>query len=326
MRRGTKSTKAGAGAGPTRRRKPAAPSVRPRRDAEARLAAALEHQAATAEILRVISRSPGDVQPVFDAIVQSAARLCEAEFSAVARVEDGLLHLAAISNMSPAETRAYHSLFPRPPRRDFIIGRAFVDGAPVHETASLADDDLLLFRTRWDVLDRGLEPATPGARDAVGSLAEVDRLDVGNPQDEALHGYSVASRAGDLPVGATVAIAPVAAGEPPLADAGRLVLGHESFRVRSTRRGRELVVLMRTRSPVDVRFLRASGPTTAAVAVAEGALVLRAGGRVVATVRLAGTEGWNEHVLRVPGTDVSDGATALTLSGRYASYRFWFYQ
>ena len=48
------------------------------------------------------------------------------------RLEGGLLHLAAISNMSAAETAAYHSLFPRPARRDFIIGRAFLDGRPVH--------------------------------------------------------------------------------------------------------------------------------------------------------------------------------------------------
>src|SRR4029453_19209940 len=96
---------------------------------------------ATSEMLRVISASPTDVQPVFAAIVESASRLCEAEFSAVARFEDGLLHLAAISNMSPAEAAAYESLFPRPPLRDFIIGRAFVDGRPVHVEDVLLDPD-----------------------------------------------------------------------------------------------------------------------------------------------------------------------------------------
>ena len=50
----------------------------------------------------------------------------------MARIEDGLLHLVAMSNMSPAETAAYRSLFPRPPARDFVIGRAFIDGGPVH--------------------------------------------------------------------------------------------------------------------------------------------------------------------------------------------------
>jgi GAF domain-containing protein/CheY-like chemotaxis protein len=105
------------------------------------LAEALEQQTATSEILSLISSSPTDVQPVFDAIVASAARLCDAEFSAVARFDQGLLHLVAMNNMSPAETEAYRSLFPRPPGRHFIIGRAFVDGRPVHVEDVQADPD-----------------------------------------------------------------------------------------------------------------------------------------------------------------------------------------
>jgi PAS domain S-box-containing protein len=108
---------------------------------EQRLAEALERQTATAEILRLISSTPADVQPIFDAIVERAARLCEAEFSAVARVEDGLLHLVAINNMVPGEREAYHSLFPRPPHRGFVIGRAFVEGRPVHVEDVRADPD-----------------------------------------------------------------------------------------------------------------------------------------------------------------------------------------
>src|ERR1700751_386811 len=66
----------------------------------AALTSARAQQAAASEILGLISSSPTDVQPVFDAIVSRAAQLCEAEFSAVARLEDGLLHLAALNNMS----------------------------------------------------------------------------------------------------------------------------------------------------------------------------------------------------------------------------------
>ena len=93
---------------------------------------ALAQQSATSEILGMISRSPTDTQPVFEAIVARAAALCEAEFSAVARLEDGLLHLVAVHSMSPEETAAFHSLFPRPPTRNFVMGRAFVDAQPVH--------------------------------------------------------------------------------------------------------------------------------------------------------------------------------------------------
>ncbi len=109
--------------------------------AQRELNEAREQLAATAEVLRVISRSPMDVQPVFDTIVTSAARLCDAGFSAVARFEDGLLHLVALNNMSSQEMEAFHSLFPRAPGRNFIMGRAFVDGRPVHVDDVLTDPD-----------------------------------------------------------------------------------------------------------------------------------------------------------------------------------------
>jgi GAF domain-containing protein/DNA-binding response OmpR family regulator len=119
---------------PSRKRSAASPLAR-------RLAEALEQQAATSEILRLIRSSPTDAQPVFDAIVATSARLCEAEFTAVARFEDGLLHLVALNNMSAAETRTFHALFPRPPERGFAMGRALVDGRVVHIEDVLADPD-----------------------------------------------------------------------------------------------------------------------------------------------------------------------------------------
>ena len=102
---------------------------------------ALEQQTATAEVLRVISGSATDLQPVFEAITERAAKLCEAEFSAVARFEEGLLRLVAVSNLLPDEARAFHSLFPRAPTRGFVMGRAFVEGRTVHVEDVLADPD-----------------------------------------------------------------------------------------------------------------------------------------------------------------------------------------
>ena len=73
---------------------------------------ALEQQTATADILRVISRSPSDIQPVFDAIVQSAVKLCEGMFGTVLRLDGDRLHLAAHHNLSPAGLQAYREHYP----------------------------------------------------------------------------------------------------------------------------------------------------------------------------------------------------------------------
>ncbi|HUP34776.1 MAG TPA: GAF domain-containing protein [Candidatus Limnocylindria bacterium] len=112
-----------------------------RRQGAARLSEALEQQTATGEILRIISRSPADALPVFEAIVQRAARLCSAEFSLVARFADGQLHVAALNNLSSEEAAAFHDLFPRPPDRGFVMGRAFLDGRVVHIEDVLADPE-----------------------------------------------------------------------------------------------------------------------------------------------------------------------------------------
>ena len=67
---------------------------------ERELAEATEHQTATAEVLGIISRSPTDVQPVFEAITERAARLCEAESASIYVVEDDQLRTSV--NYGPA--------------------------------------------------------------------------------------------------------------------------------------------------------------------------------------------------------------------------------
>jgi class 3 adenylate cyclase len=103
------------------------------------LAEALAHKSAITDILEVMGRSTHDVQPIFDAIVSSAAQLCQAEFSSVASLEGELLHLAAVSKMTPSEHEAYKSLFPRLPTTGFVMGRAFLSGEPVHVEDVTAD-------------------------------------------------------------------------------------------------------------------------------------------------------------------------------------------
>jgi hypothetical protein len=65
------------------------------------LAEAREQQAATSEILRVISSSPSDVQPVFDTIVRSAVRLCDGVIGAVNLFDGELTHCVAVHNYTP---------------------------------------------------------------------------------------------------------------------------------------------------------------------------------------------------------------------------------
>ena len=101
-------------------------------EAHAQVTEALEQQTATSEILRVISRSPTDEQPVFDAIVESARRLCDASFSVVFLTEAGRLTLAAVQGVDSAGVAALQTVYPRPVARDTTSGRAILDRRVVH--------------------------------------------------------------------------------------------------------------------------------------------------------------------------------------------------
>src|SRR5215813_7157943 len=63
------------------------------------LTEAAEQQTAIAEILRVISRSPTDIQPVFETLLQPAVRLCAAEYAALFRFDGSQIHLVAAHNL-----------------------------------------------------------------------------------------------------------------------------------------------------------------------------------------------------------------------------------
>jgi GAF domain-containing protein len=100
-----------------------------------------QHQAATAAILRVISASPTDVQPVFDAIAERAHRLCDGIFSGVFRFDGALLHIAAGRNWTPEARRDMERRYPMPPGRQQISGRAVLTRAVVHVPDLLEDPE-----------------------------------------------------------------------------------------------------------------------------------------------------------------------------------------
>jgi PAS domain S-box-containing protein len=99
---------------------------------ERRLAEAFEQQAATAEILRVISRSHSDAQPVFDIIVEHAHRLCGADSAAVFTYDGEMVHLEALDKTSFEQAQALRDAYPRPATPGHATGRAIVTGRPVH--------------------------------------------------------------------------------------------------------------------------------------------------------------------------------------------------
>ena len=110
---------------------------------EQRLAEALEQHAATSEILRVISTSPTDVQPVFDAIAKNAVQLCEARFGAVFRLDRSLVHLAAHHNFSETMLAHLPTWYPMAPNRGHVSGRAILTGAAVQVPDIFADEEYL---------------------------------------------------------------------------------------------------------------------------------------------------------------------------------------
>ena len=86
----------------------------------------LEQQTATSEVLRVISSSPTNVQPVFDSIAESAVRLCGGQFSFVTRFDGKVMNFASCFGLSAEGLDVFRSLFPLPASDDTVSGRAIL--------------------------------------------------------------------------------------------------------------------------------------------------------------------------------------------------------
>jgi hypothetical protein len=205
------------------------------------------------------------------------------------------------------------------------ILRELAPGPPLFRTTSFGDE-IEIHATRYAALDAAAAPRAPATAAAIAGRMEVDRLNVCDPVDEAAHGYAFHSALSNLLLHGTARVDRYGAGEPVVADAGRGIVGGETFEVATTP-GRDLVIVMRTAQVVPVALLRAGGSGTEPLQFVEAEIDVTADDRKAAHARIrAAAEGWDEAVIAVPATVITRTRTTIRMTGRYAAYRYWFFQ
>src|SRR6516225_11976704 len=186
-RASSKPTKARSRKAQMRKRRDASKSVRHHSSGTASLAQSIrerdeaqQQQAATAEVLKVISRSTFDLQTVFKTIIANAVRLCHAHMGAVHLFDGKLVHIVAFHNFPQEVVEVLQSMYPRPPRPDQAGSRAILTGEVAEIVDTLADPHY----TREVAIQWGSILAVPMLRDGapIGAIV-ITRNEVGHFAD-----------------------------------------------------------------------------------------------------------------------------------------------
>jgi GAF domain-containing protein len=134
------------------------------------LSQAREQQDATADVLKVIRNSPADVQPVFDMIAESAARLCQAQFCFVYRFDGQLLYFVAHHSLTAEVLEINRRAYPAAPSRRSVAARAVLERSVVQVPDVNEDPDYAL----------GTMAVVGGYRSAVGVPILRDTVPIGS--------------------------------------------------------------------------------------------------------------------------------------------------
>ena len=102
----------------------------------------VKHQAATIDVLKAMSASPGDPQPVFDLITTRARELCGSVASMLFEYDGELLHMRTWGGCDPAAAESYLRQFPMRPDRSTAVGRAILEQRIVHIRDVAADPEI----------------------------------------------------------------------------------------------------------------------------------------------------------------------------------------